>query len=303
MSIPVLHPSNFRVACREMLEFLSDRTQMSLWMVTRVNGDEWIVIDVIDKHYNVYPMRQQQWSDSFSCRMVMGLGPKVASRVTDVPAYVNSVSYAKDQIGAYIAIPLELPDGRLFGTISGVNNLPMTDELHKLLPELELLGRCLMHIYECESLAAKLELKNSHLETPRWVDNQTGALTYEAWLSDCIDIESARVNYLDPAGILYLEAPGYDSSTAKWVVTKLKELTFDFGTVYRDGSESFFVVFRGPTKDEQNEISKQIRSAIEKQIPESKCAWTYRDPHSTTLVAFNEAKKLAQAKPKARRAA
>lgn len=264
---------------------------MSLWMVIRVNGDEWSVVEVIDTFYNIDPAGVYDWSVSFSYRMVLGLGPKVAPRCWEVPAYVNAPCYSMARIASYIAIPLELPNGQLFGVLTGIDPQPRTDDLHNVLPELEIHGKSLMQLLTLETQVAKLESKVMHLESPNWQDKESGALSIDAWQCDSVEAERARVNYLEAAGIIYIELPEDSTINFSNVVNRLENFSEDRGVVYRENERSFFVMLRDLTKPEQQTIFKDARKYFEHRYPGTKCIHVYREPKSTTFGVLEDAKK------------
>ena len=46
---------NFEEAGQTVLKFLSQKFGFNLWMITRTEGDNWIVLQCEDKGYNVSP--------------------------------------------------------------------------------------------------------------------------------------------------------------------------------------------------------------------------------------------------------
>ena len=65
------YPS-FESATEEVLSFLSSRLNFGLWMVTRTESDDWIVLDARDSIYGVKPGDVFRWTDSFCSRLVEG---------------------------------------------------------------------------------------------------------------------------------------------------------------------------------------------------------------------------------------
>ena len=69
---------NFETAVQTVLEFLHQRIGFQLWMFTRVEEQDWIVLKACDQGYGVNSGDVFKWSDSFCSRMVKGLGPNIA---------------------------------------------------------------------------------------------------------------------------------------------------------------------------------------------------------------------------------
>ena len=109
----ILPYSGFEAAARAVLGFLHARFGFDLWMVTRTEGEDWIVLHVEDHGYGVRPGTVFRWSDSFCSRMVQGLGPRVAPDAAGVPAYAEAPIGRQVRIGAYIGLPLRRVAARI----------------------------------------------------------------------------------------------------------------------------------------------------------------------------------------------
>lgn len=103
--------SDFASAARNILSYLHHRLGFRLWMVTRTQEENWIMLQVEDHGYGVQEGDVFCWSDSFCSRMVNGEGPCIAPRVSTVPAYREAPIGKQVSIGAYIGIPIVLRDG------------------------------------------------------------------------------------------------------------------------------------------------------------------------------------------------
>ena len=286
------YPSRFRLSCQEILSYLSENIPMSLWMITRVSGDEWTIIEAVDSYYGIVPMTVYDWSVSFSYRMMSGLGPKMAPKVSEVPAYVSSPSYQRAKIGAYVGIPLELPNGQLFGILTGIDPEAKDDSLCACLPELEVITKELVHVLDAEMRVAILESKVAHLQSAHWTCPETGASSIEAWLFDRVDAEWSRLNHVEPGGIIYLSLPDVDQDQLPYIVSRLKKICGDHGTIYREDTVQFFIMLRGISKGEQQLIKKDISRFVRSYVPSSTVIHVHRDPLTTMTSALDEAKKI-----------
>lgn len=102
---------NFQTAARSVLAFLHRRLGFDLWMVTRTEGEDWIVLQAEDHGYNVTDGTVFRWADSFCSQMVKALGPRIAARSDDIPAYASARIGQQVKIGAYVGVPLRRADG------------------------------------------------------------------------------------------------------------------------------------------------------------------------------------------------
>lgn len=76
---------NFEEAGQAVLKFLYQKFGFNLWMITRTEGDDWIVLQSEDNGYNVQPGQVFRWADSFCSQMVQGKAPRIAPRSEDIP--------------------------------------------------------------------------------------------------------------------------------------------------------------------------------------------------------------------------
>ena len=70
--------NDFEAAGQRVLAFLHQRFGFGLWMVTRTEGEDWIVLQSEDHGYGVKPGTVFRWADSFCSEMVKGNGPRIA---------------------------------------------------------------------------------------------------------------------------------------------------------------------------------------------------------------------------------
>ena len=82
--------ANFQEAVQAVLESLHERLGFQLWMFTRVEGNDWIVLEAVDHGYGVTSGNVFHWSDSFCSRMVQGMGSRVAPNSRQIQAYLEA---------------------------------------------------------------------------------------------------------------------------------------------------------------------------------------------------------------------
>lgn len=126
-----------------VLRYLHDQVGFSIWMVTRVQSDDWIVLHAVDTYYGIQPGSIYRWSDTFCSRMVEGQGPSVAPSSSAVPAYAMAPIRKEFPIGAYVGVPITRDDGSLFGTLCAIDPTPQPRSVADQLPTVELLARLL----------------------------------------------------------------------------------------------------------------------------------------------------------------
>ena len=165
---------DFANASREVLSFLHGRMGMDLWMVTRTDNEDWVVLGSEDHGCNVADGDVFRWADSLCSRMIRGDGPRIAPRIADVPAYSDAPITRQLKVGAYVGVPLVDDQGQLFGTLCGLNRKPMPAAILEEQPMVEVLADMLSGLLSAElhstTLAREAETARSELQT----DSLTG---------------------------------------------------------------------------------------------------------------------------------
>jgi len=172
---------DFRSAAAAVLDYLHRRLGFDLWMVTRVEGQEWIILQVEDHGYGVKSGMVLKWADSFCIRMIEGQGPCVSPRVQEVPVYAAAPIGKVVKVGAYIGIPLMKEDGSLFGTLCAIHPAPQPDQIVMEQPMIELFTRLLASILseELKTVPGAREAERAAAGAHR--DDVTGLYDRDAW--------------------------------------------------------------------------------------------------------------------------
>lgn len=172
---------DFREAANAVLKFLHARHGFELWMVTRTEGEDWIVLSAEDHGYGVKDGDVFRWADTFCCEMVEGRGPRVASDCRKEPAYSDRPIGKQVPIGSYIGTPLSDEDGNLFGTLCGIDPNPRDDSLIQDLPLVELLGGLLNSLLVTEMKASTEMRRFERTEFSERIDSETGLFSAAGW--------------------------------------------------------------------------------------------------------------------------
>jgi diguanylate cyclase (GGDEF)-like protein len=199
---------NFETAAQAVLAFLHQRLGFSLWMLTRTEGEDWIVLQAQDQGYGVKAGDVFRWRDSFCSRMVEGQGPRVAPNSSLVSVYANAPIAQQVAIGAYVGVPLTYKDGRLFGTLCAIDPQPQSETLAAELPLVELLARLLSSLLsfslEAEEQARQAERACCDAVT----DVLTGLYNRRGWEQFLAQEEERCRIYGHPASVIIIDLDG-----------------------------------------------------------------------------------------------
>ncbi len=177
----ILLLNDFVAAGKAVLEFLRGRFGFDLWMITRTEDNDWIVLMAEDHGYNVQEGNVFHWSDSFCSRMVEGLGPCIAPQANSIAAYVEAPIGQQVPIGAYIGIPLTYSDGRLFGTLCAIDPVPHSKEIESEQPLIELLAGLLSSLLNAELKTVEAKRQAERAEVEAMSDGLTALYNRRGW--------------------------------------------------------------------------------------------------------------------------
>ncbi|MDH5234500.1 MAG: sensor domain-containing diguanylate cyclase [Gemmatimonadota bacterium] len=196
---------DFESAARAALTFLHRRLGFGLWMVTRTEGDDWIVLQSEDHGYGVTGGTVFRWADSFCSRMVVGKGPRVAPRSNDIPAYAEAPIAQQVKIAAYIGVPLTGVDGEFFGTLCAIDPAEMPETLRQEQELVEIIGAMLSAILQSELRLAVETRRTEQAQSEALTDAMTGLYNRRGWTRLLTGEENRCRRYGHPACVYVID--------------------------------------------------------------------------------------------------
>ena len=206
-----MNAPDFAGASREVLSFLHQRIGMDLWMVTRADNEDWVVLTAEDHGYGVKQGDVFRWADTFCSRMVRGDGPRVAPRAIDVPAYAALPITRQLPIGAYVGVPLVDAEGQLFGTLCGLNPQPMPASIVAEQPMVEVLADMLSGLLSAELSTSALTREAETARSEALTDALTGLANRRGWEVALAAEEERCRRYGATACVVAIELDGMKS--------------------------------------------------------------------------------------------
>jgi diguanylate cyclase (GGDEF)-like protein len=176
-----MNAPDFAGASREVLSFLHQRIGMDLWLVTRADNEDWVVLAAEGPGYGVGAGDVFRWADTFCSRMVSGDGPRVAPQAADVPAYAALPITAQLPVGAYLGVPLVDGEGRLFGTLCGLSPHTMPPSLVEELALVEVFADMLSGLLSAELASTALVREAATARSEALTDALTGLANHRGW--------------------------------------------------------------------------------------------------------------------------
>lgn len=195
----------FAEASRRVLKFLHERLGFGLWMVTRTEGNNWIVLHSEDHGYGVTPGSVFRWADSFCSEMVRGNGPRIAPDSARVPIYAAAPIGRQVPIRAYVGVPITFADGSLFGTLCAIDPSPAQESLLEEQALLDLQGELLSTILQLELRSVNEARRAERLEIESLTDAMTGLHNRRGWDVLMAGEEERCQRYGHPAAVFVID--------------------------------------------------------------------------------------------------
>lgn len=312
-TLDMLPFEDFESASQAVLGFLQGHIDMGLWMMTRTEGSDWIVLQANDRAYGIQDGDVFQWADSFCSHMAEGEGPRVAPASADVLVYAEAPINEQANIGAYIGVPVCRDDGSLFGTLCAIDPHAQAESLRLELPLVELCGKLLGTILSNELMAVEQQRILEHSRRDAVTDGLTGILNRYGWESMITQEEGRAARYGSPAGVVVLDldnlkdindnrghADGDDvlCQTARMLSRTVRQQD----TVARLGGDEFCVLCVECGGHELNNVVDRIRDALSDSDIMASIGQARRQPQLGLQDAVREADRQMYQEKHARRA-
>lgn len=294
---------DFQAACLGVLEYLRSRIDFRLWMVTRTEGDDWIILAASDKTNHVKAGSVFRWQDSFCYQMVAGRGPRFVADTRSVDIYRNAPIARQMRIGAYIGVPIMRADGQLFGTLCGIDPEPSQLDLQTHQPVIELLSRQLATLFELENQFEREQRLRERIETEAMYDELTNVYNRRGW-ERLIEKEEQRCKrYGHPAGLLVVDldnlkmvndSEGHNSGDKllKTAAGILRRSSRTSDIIARIGGDEFGVLCVEATPQQTEMLSSRIQLALARAGIHASIGWASRHGDVNINQAITRADRL-----------
>lgn len=200
--------SDFDSAAREVLSFLHQRIGFDLWLITRVEGEDWVVLKAGNDRCGIKEGSVFRWADSFCSQMIMGKGPHIAPHAGTIPAYANAPIKKQLKIGAYAGVPLTYENGSLFGTLCAIHPASLPETITAELPLIELLAKLLSSVLNAGLRASEQARCAEQAQTEALSDALTGLYNRRGWDQLLANEEKRCLQYGYPACVISIDLNG-----------------------------------------------------------------------------------------------
>lgn len=198
-------PRSFHGSAATVLDFLATRVPFGLWMVTRTEGEDWIVLSSVDRDYGISEGAVFSWSGSFWSGVKTEVGPRDSSKSDNMPTHLEASQGQLLPIESYMGVPIRRDDGSAFGMLCAVNPHAQSHEIVRYEPMVEILANLLGTILAIELRTDAERRRAERAEADSMIDELTQLGNRRAW-ERTIEAEEARcARYGDPASVLVID--------------------------------------------------------------------------------------------------
>jgi len=263
--------ASFDAACDAVLEAVDSALGLQLVMVTRVLGDQQVVLAVHDVGYGIGKRHSFAFADTLCARLVDGRGEPVCADVGADPVYSEAPLREQLEINAYLGAPLLLPDGTLFGTLAAFHPRVLGRSIEDAAPLVRGLARLLASL-----LAQELEVAppgglpgrgGADFRGER--DLRTGLLTRSAW-EVILEHEERRCQRLESAAAVLVIGligprpwePGADEQLVA-TAAALESVLRRSDAIARIGADEFAVLAVGTQEAGAARVRERLQERLE----------------------------------------
>ena len=281
----------FAQAAQHALRLLRQQLGHDLWMITRVDGDDLVVLDCLDFSYQLQPGDVLPWPASIDWRMVNGQGPRVAPRVADVPAYATAGVTQVMEVGSYVGAPVVV-DGELFGTLTGLHPAPLPDTIRTALPMVEALTALLACVVSLELRASQVVRRAERAEVEAHVDLLTQLGNRLAWSKALVEEEARCRRYGRSACVISVDLDGLKRANdtlghdagdqlLRNAALSLRRVSRMCDQVARVGGDEFALLAVEATEIEGRALLDRVSTAFAAAGVEASLGMAVREGHTT----------------------
>lgn len=256
-----------------LLACLRSIVPMRLWMVGRLSGNAWTVIQADDREDQVKSGDSFPWPDTLCVRVLDHYGCCYAEDAAANPVLADAPVRATMQIGAYIGYPILSWRGELLGTVCAIDPQPQQGYTAQQRQDVATISRTISTLVAHSFKLDESRRVEQRVKAPASIDHLTGLPNLLGWENLLSEEEMALREEDEDALVAMVEIaePGSVASAAgsiDWDNTVvrhahvLKSHVRGRDVVARLGPTRFGVVLRGLTPEQGSAAFGKIRQAM-----------------------------------------
>jgi diguanylate cyclase len=164
-----------------LLSCLRSIVPMRLWMVGRLAGNAWTVVQADDSQNEVSPGDAFPWPDTLCIRVLEHYGCCFAEDAADYPALAAAPVCASLKVGAYIGYPMLSWRGELLGTVCAVDPQPQPRFSPQQRQQVETISRTISTLVAHSFKLDEGRRADPVIKPPVHIDHLTGLPNLAGW--------------------------------------------------------------------------------------------------------------------------
>jgi GAF domain-containing protein len=188
---------------------------MRLWMVGRLNGTAWTVVEADDRLHKVKVGDSFPWPDTLCVRVLEHFGCCFAEDAAANPILAAAPVRESIKIGAYIGYPMLSWRGELLGTVCGIDPEPQPPFTPQQRQVVQTVSRSISTLVAHSFKVDESRRSDPGIRTPVNIDHLTGLPNLAAWQSLLEEEEVALRRDDDDALVVVVDIAMPDISIAE----------------------------------------------------------------------------------------
>ncbi|WP_018861629.1 MULTISPECIES: sensor domain-containing diguanylate cyclase [unclassified Thioalkalivibrio] len=261
------------------LRLLHQLAPLDTWMLTRVEGNEQIVVRANDHGYGIKAGTAFDWSNSFCIRMLEGRAPRIAPDAASEPAYAEALEALaaagnETPISSYIGYPVRDIDHQLYGVLCAIHPDKMDISSAEQDAPIQAAVGALEALIRMRHQIDSLEREREALFLEAHTDTLTGAYNRRGWTLALAAEEDRCARHGLPAGVVIIDLNGLKAvndtegheAGDRLIATAgrtLRESVREVDTVARLGGDEFAALFPETPIDYIPDLARRLRDALD----------------------------------------
>lgn len=193
---PVRPPSTLSGLATPMLDHLQGIAPLAVWAFALIDAEDAVLeavrgpVEAVPRTGGLARGTRVRWSAMVCSRMVRG-GPRAVPDLALVPDYNAAPLARRLPIGAYVGVPVSLPDGTVIGSLFGIDPSAQSTDLRTALPVAQIFSNVLAGAVQTEAALEAASRRADDAERRAVTDALTGITNRAGW-EDALDSEHAR---------------------------------------------------------------------------------------------------------------
>lgn len=295
--------STLEQAAEAVVQLIASSADLGLWVVAKVEGDNWIPLAVRDDAYGFARGAVFRWHSTPCLHMAAGEAPLVAGNVAEIDVYRDADLQQHFGFRCYVGHPIHDGRGELFGTLCGFDPQPQSIPIETMITRLRAASQVITTHLAHEELIEDTRRRAERAELESRTDPMTGVLNRRGW-ELAMEQEQSRIARTGSAAAVVLvdldglkrlnDSEGHDAGDAliRRLARVLSTQIRSRDVVARLGGDEFAMLLGGIDHNIAAQVVDRIRGALERAHVPATLTWSWAGVLGSLEEALAEADAL-----------